>query len=667
MNGVKGASTKRKQIREWWTAHPEANIGIACGSISNILALDVDPRNGGRETLHRLIEKLGKLNSTVISNTGGGGTHHIFKLAKFPIRKDNHGKVFGAGVDVISNGAIIVVPPSVHASGKRYRWRKEMSLLKNALGSLPKKWRNHIKTQQSLDRPKPSESETIVTGARNDTLTSIAGTLHNTGISPKALLAALLAENERCHPPLENGEVERIARSIGNKPSKFSAATQGDLAERVMTIVLDRYFGGGDRLIFAKDGQFWMYNGKFWEPAQSNWLSGRTLEAIQDITERGGKATSAIVGQVTALLRAKLAVNDDPLRFMGAPLPVLNCSNGELWIDPQGAVELRPHLVKSYLRHCLDVAYDSDATCPLYDSAVKEIFSCASPTAKGMVRQWHEFVGYLMQSRRDIPLVAILKGGGSNGKTVLMETVTKLIGESQVSAQRIESLENQFAIGNLLGKLLLLDDDVRSGVRLPDGQLKKISEAKMVTGERKHGAQFNFVARSLPVLLCNNVPSLADVSKGMRRRLMVIPFDRTFSEQETDADLFERIWKQEMSGVLNRSTEGLQRLLKRGMKFRPPAAITVAKDIWLAEANPLPAFLSECCERDPDASYLLSDFYLAYTTWAQKKGYTRLQQSPSIARNLEHLSLLLKKRNRGQTILGLKPSKKEFGLGTMHP
>ena len=171
----------------------------------------------------------------------------------------------------------------------------------------------------------------------------------------------------------------------------------------------------------------------------------------------------------------------------------------------------------------------------------------------------------------------------------------------------------------------------------------------MVTGERKHGAQFNFIARSLPVLLCNNVPSLADVSKGMRRRLMVIPFDRTFSEQEIDADLFERIWKQEMSGILNRSIEGLQRLLKRGMKFKPPAAIAAAKEIWLAEANPLPAFLSECCERVPDASYLLSDFYLAYTSWAQKKGYTRTQQSASIARNLEHFGFLLKNMTKPST------------------
>jgi P4 family phage/plasmid primase-like protien len=336
---------------------------------------------------------------------------------------------------------------------------------------------------------------------------------------------------------------------------------------------------------------------------------------------------------------------------------VINCSNGELWIKPNGKIKLRLHKAKSYLRHCLDIEYDPAAKCPHYDNALKEIFSRAEPSPKGMVRHWNELFGYLIQARREIPTVVILKGGGDNGKTVLMKTVIKLMGENLVSAQRVENLDNQFAMGNLSGKLLLLDDDVKAGIRLPDGQLKKISEAKTVTGEHKHGPQFNFTVRSLPVLLCNNVPSLADVSLGMRRRLMVIPFDRTFSEQEKDDELFERIWKDEMPGVLNRVIEGLQRVIGRGMRLKFPAAITAAKDSWLAEANPLPAFLEECWQRDPKASCLLADFYSAYTRWALLKGYTRVQQAGSLSRNLQHLGFQLKKRNRGQMILGLKLKK----------
>ena len=81
-----------------------------------------------------------------------------------------------------------------------------------------------------------------------------------------------------------------------------------------------------------------------------------------------------------------------------------------------------------------------------------------------MIRHWHELVGYIIQPRRQIPIIPILFGGGDNGKTKLMHTVIELLGPSLVHAQRIEDLGNgRFAMGNLFGKLLFIDDDVRTG------------------------------------------------------------------------------------------------------------------------------------------------------------------------------------------------------------
>ena len=55
----------------------------------------------------------------------------------------------------------------------------------------------------------------IPTGKRNDTLTSMAGTMRRRGMSECAILAALLEENNsRCDPPLERSEVEQIATSV---------------------------------------------------------------------------------------------------------------------------------------------------------------------------------------------------------------------------------------------------------------------------------------------------------------------------------------------------------------------------------------------------------------------------------------------------------------------
>jgi hypothetical protein len=47
-HGVKDASAEAVKIRDWYGEQPEANVGIAC---SKFFVLDVDPRNGGDDTL----------------------------------------------------------------------------------------------------------------------------------------------------------------------------------------------------------------------------------------------------------------------------------------------------------------------------------------------------------------------------------------------------------------------------------------------------------------------------------------------------------------------------------------------------------------------------------------------------------------------------------------
>ncbi len=309
---------------------------------------------------------------------------------------------------------------------------------------------------------------------------------------------------------------------------------------------------------------------------------------------------------------------------------------------------MRPHKAESYLRHLLDVEYDPTATCPLYDKAIKEIFS----GNKVMVRHWHELTGYKIQPERKIPLVLVCEGGGGNGKSVLVQTQIRLLGDELVSLFRVEQLaSNRFAVGSLLGKLLLVDDDVQSGIKLADGELKKLSEAKVLTGERKHGPTFNFTGLTVPVLLCNNPPSLSDLSQGMMRRLMVIPFRRTFTEEEMDRDLFPKIWTSELPGVLNHAIAGLQRVIRRGWRFKPPHEVTAAQQRWLMFANPLPAFIDDQCERY--GSCLMTNLYSRYTQWAGDMGITMKQQQLTVRRNLESLGFRVTHSNKGQKVVGL--------------
>jgi hypothetical protein len=101
-----------------WHAHPGANIGLALKA-SGLVAVDVDPRHGGDETLLALLEMHGRLPRTVQSLTGGGGVHFLFNRPGGELSGGTD--KLGPGVDMIVNG-YIVVPPSNHAAGHDYRW-----------------------------------------------------------------------------------------------------------------------------------------------------------------------------------------------------------------------------------------------------------------------------------------------------------------------------------------------------------------------------------------------------------------------------------------------------------------------------------------------------------------------------------------------------------------
>ena len=111
------ATTDAEMIRAFWARHPRANIGVSCIA-SGFLALDVDPRHGGDNTLAEIEGRYGQLPHTVRQITGGGGEHILFRETR-----DLHFRgSIGCGIDVRYRGGL-VVSTSVHpATGRQYTW-----------------------------------------------------------------------------------------------------------------------------------------------------------------------------------------------------------------------------------------------------------------------------------------------------------------------------------------------------------------------------------------------------------------------------------------------------------------------------------------------------------------------------------------------------------------
>lgn len=111
------------EVRTWWDRWPDANVGIITGMVSGIAVLDVDGRNGGFETLADLDAYGGAMpEDNPVVETGSRGLHHYFALSA-PLPKAAPFQ----GIEVQGDGALVVAPPSLHHSGRRYRWLRGLA------------------------------------------------------------------------------------------------------------------------------------------------------------------------------------------------------------------------------------------------------------------------------------------------------------------------------------------------------------------------------------------------------------------------------------------------------------------------------------------------------------------------------------------------------------
>lgn len=144
-HGKDDATTDLATALGWWRRAPRANVGIVCGP-SGFIALDVDPRNGGDDTLHELEVELGELPLTIESHSGGGGRHLLFRHPGGQLVG-----IAGEGLDVKDAG-YIVAPPSIHPeTGRPYAWSVDGDPDEVELAELPERWLQRLRPRVTRD------------------------------------------------------------------------------------------------------------------------------------------------------------------------------------------------------------------------------------------------------------------------------------------------------------------------------------------------------------------------------------------------------------------------------------------------------------------------------------------------------------------------------------
>jgi putative DNA primase/helicase len=635
-HGFLDATRDESQIRAWWAQEPHANIAVATEA-SNLVVVDVDPRNGGDATFEGLREELGAgVFDTVIALTPSGGQHYIYAAQGAPVK--SRANSLGAGVDLKAAGGYIMVAPSVF-SGRRYEWENDAGFFdRDHPMAFPEALREKIAPIQ--DKPTAAAAPTLTEGQRHKALVSIAGSLRHRGLQPDEILPALVAVNKnRCDPPKNPRELEQIANSIGRY--KTGATVDDNPFPLHTELEAAAYFAeqhGGDLRYCERAGGWFCWDGQRWLKGQDSEVMRRAASTVRaiadsaanlgDLDERRRRLQFAITMQkrrgienMLALARhhADVAIAN-PDAFDADPM-ALNTVNGT--IDLRTGI-LRPHAKANLITKIAEVNYDPLARAPRWLRFLDEVFGGNSDTI-GFVRR---AVGYSLTGNAKEQCFFILHGAGSNGKSIFLASLKRLTGDygqnSDISAfvgRKPGSASNDLA--RLHGARFVSAAESSEGAPLAEGVVKTLTGSDAVSARYLFREFFDFVPVFKLWLATNHRPIIKGGDHAIWRRIRLIPFDERFEGDRCDPDLGAKL-ECEIPGILAWAVQGCLEWQRDGLGSA--TSVTAATASYRSEMDVFGDFIEERCTIDPIASAGASELFSAYRAWAEASGEKPLTQ-----------------------------------------
>jgi putative DNA primase/helicase len=154
------------------------------------------------------------------------------------------------------------------------------------------------------------------------------------------------------------------------------------------------------------------------------------------------------------------------------------------------------------------------------------------------------------------------------------------------------------------------------------------------------------------VFAVNAMPKTKDKSYGFGRRLICVPFNIRFVEDEpkhdlervADPELMEKL-REELDGIFAFAIEGLKRLRERGYKFVVPRFVKKAMEEYKTDSNPHLAFVKECIVEDEEAIKVLDQrmVYNVFLEWCAQEGFTDERKgNPNVKTFMKNFRIAIK-------------------------
>ena len=237
--------------------------------------------------------------------------------------------------------------------------------------------------------------------------------------------------------------------------------------------------------------------------------------------------------------------------------------------------------------------YNPDAYNELADDTLNRL-ACNDPVIRMLLE---EVIGYCFYRRNELGKAFILTGDKSNGKSTFLDCVKAILGDRNISALDLKELGDRFNTSMMFGKLANIGDDIGDDF-LQGSQVsvfKKIVTGNRIKAERKGQDPFEFNPFIKLLFSANDIPRMKDKTGAVLRRLVIIPFNATFSKDDPDYEPFIKYkltQEEPIEYFIRLGVEGLKRVIINN-GFTKSDKVQNQLDEYEEENNPILAFIND--------------------------------------------------------------------------
>mgnify|MGYP000457002986 CR=1 FL=1 len=303
---------------------------------------------------------------------------------------------------------------------------------------------------------------------------------------------------------------------------------------------------------------------------------------------------------------------------------LLACKNGV--VDLRTG-ELYPGQPGDYISKASPVAYPGiEAPCPTWDKTLREIFGEETDIISYMARLF----GYAITGLSSENVLPVLWGQGRNGKTTIVEVISRILGPLAAPIQAemlLDQGRNRSSAGPspdimaLRGLRLAFASEADEGRKFSPSRIKWLSGSDTLVGRAPHDRrETTFSPSHTLILLTNHKPHAPSSDFAFWERVHLIPFNYSFvdrapqkdNEFRADKDLSDKL-EAEATGILAWMVRGCLQWQQMGLN--PPDIIRDATDEYRRDEDLLADFIEDRCYIHPDAFVHASALYDDFKQW----------------------------------------------------